>query len=337
MKSPVLQIRDLSIGFREKKFIDVISKSISFDLFEGQLICVVGPNGAGKSTLLRTITGLQKPLSGQIFINQEDLQKQSPSSLAKKLSVVLTEKVDISNLTVYDVVSLGRHPFTNWLGKLTQEDHHKVINALKLTNSLELSDKDVSHLSDGERQKVMISRALAQDPTILILDEPTAFLDFPHRVEIMRTLKGLALDNNYSIILSTHDLNLAITTADALLMIDTNGKVEYGAPEDLILQGLFEQTFNPNKTLIFNPFDATFHFNSNTGRNFHVTSTDELAQHWTEKALQRIGFRTRNTPCENNVRYTHSPTPTWQCTFNAQTSTHHSILDLVNFLRNNFQ
>jgi iron complex transport system ATP-binding protein len=235
------------------------------------------------------------------------------------------------------VVSLGRHPFTNWLGSLTEKDHAIITNALNLTHSFDLKDKEFTHLSDGERQKVMIARALAQEPKILILDEPTAFLDFPHRVEIMRTLKQLSIENDYAIILSTHDLSLAITTADQLLMIDAEGRIDSGSPEDLILEGKFEKTFNPEQKLIFNPYEATFYFNNNQGPEFSISSDNDLLKHWTEKALLRIGFQIQESNSTNLITCKVLPQPNWECAFNGITTQHTSIHSLVKYLRNTFQ
>jgi iron complex transport system ATP-binding protein len=187
---------------------------------------------------------MQLPLGGEVRLLGDDIYKLAPPELAKRLSLVLTEKVDVGMLSAYTLVSLGRHPYTNWWGNLTSEHEAIVHWAIKSVGAVHLAQRQVSELSDGERQKIMIARALAQSPTVMLLDEPTAFLDLPRRVEIMQLLRQLTRETNQAILLSTHDLDLALRLADKVWLLTTNGILHVGAPEDLVLSGAFADTFN---------------------------------------------------------------------------------------------
>ena len=204
---------------------------------------LLGPNGAGKSTLMRTLAGMQKPLRGQVCLGKDDLHRLPPDQLAKRLAIVLTERVDVGNLSAYALVGLGRHPYTDWRGTLTANDEAIVRWALTAVGASELAARPLDELSDGERQKVMIARALAQEPQVLILDEPTAFLDLPRRVELMRLLVNLAYTTKRAILLSTHDLELALRVADRLWLLPTGGPLLDGMPEELALNGTLAAAF----------------------------------------------------------------------------------------------
>ena len=289
-KLPFLTAENLSIGYREKTGFDVLSTNINFDLNPGELVCLIGPNGAGKSTLIRTIAGLQPALEGSITLMEHELSLYTPHQIAQMVSLVLTNPVSVMNMTVFDLVSLGRHPFTNWLGQLSKEDKAVISKAISDVGASPFTKREITHLSDGERQKVMIARALAQQPKIMILDEPTAYLDFPNRVEILAMLRRLANDNDQAVLLSTHDLNLAIGVADKMMIMDQNGKLFIGAPEDLMINGNFENAFNPTGTLNFNPLDGTFSFHFKNGHHFAVQADTEILSAWTQKAIERLGF-----------------------------------------------
>ena len=185
----ILSTSNLSIGFHSKKEEIIIAKNLNLNFAEGKLIALVGANGIGKSTLLRTVTGIQKPLSGTVLLNDKEIQKFNSNELAQNLSVVLTEKIPPSNLTVYELVALGRQPYTNWLGKLSTEDTSKINDAIALTQIENLINKKHFEISDGQLQKVLIARALAQDTNLIVLDEPTTHLDLLHKVSVFKLLK----------------------------------------------------------------------------------------------------------------------------------------------------
>ncbi|MCQ2256270.1 MAG: ABC transporter ATP-binding protein [Bacteroidaceae bacterium] len=205
---------NLSIGYATR----IVASGINMELEAGKLLCLIGENGVGKSTLLRTLAGFQKPISGELLIDGVQLQDIPKRELAKKIAVVLTDKLDVLNTTVYELVAMGRMPYTGFFGRLSEADKAIVEDSLKITG-VEPSRK-VSNLSDGERQKVMIARALAQQTPYIFLDESTAFLDYPSKVRTMEMLKKLAHDYNKTILLSTHDLEIALDIADRLVMME---------------------------------------------------------------------------------------------------------------------
>ena len=185
----ILSAVNVSTGYSSKKGKNVIGSDINLELKSGKLISLIGANGIGKSTLLRTLTGIQKPLSGEVILNQKNIESYNPKELAQQLSIVLTENLPPSNLTVFELVALGRQPYTNWIGKLTPEDIVKVNEALSLTQISHLATKKHFEISDGQLQKVLVARALAQDTPLIILDEPTTHLDLVHKVSLLKLLK----------------------------------------------------------------------------------------------------------------------------------------------------
>ncbi len=238
----ILSTSNLSIGYLSKKEQIVIAENLNLNLQEGKLISLIGANGIGKSTLLRTLTGIQKQLSGTVFLNEKDITKYEPIDLAQNLSLVLTDKLPPSNLTVFELVALGRQPYTNWIGKLSNDDLNKINQAMELTNIVSLSDKKNYEISDGQLQKVLIARALAQDTPLIILDEPTTHLDLLHKVSVFKLLKKLTQETNKCILFSTHDIDLAIQLSDEMIVM-TEDKVEQDQPCNLISKGVFDLLF----------------------------------------------------------------------------------------------
>lgn len=219
MTHNILSTVDLNIGYKTKNSTITIAENLNLNLQKGKLITLIGANGIGKSTLLRTITGIQKPLSGSVFLNQKNISSYSLLTLAQNLSVVLTEKLPPSNLTVFELVALGRQPYTNWVGKLTQEDITKINEAIELTQIGHLTSKKHFEISDGQLQIVLIARALAQDTPLIILDEPTTHLDLLHKVTLFKLLKQLTQKTEKCILLSTHDIDMAIQLSDEIIIM----------------------------------------------------------------------------------------------------------------------
>lgn len=242
MKQTVLYTQSLSIGYANKKQANLIASDIDLSLQSGKLIALIGANGIGKSTLLRTITGIQPPISGSVFLNETEIHAFNATQLAQNLSVVLTEKLPPSNLTVFELVALGRQPYTNWIGKLTDVDLQKIENALELTQIKNLRDKKHFEISDGQLQKVLVARALAQDTPLIILDEPTTHLDLLHKVSLFRLLRKLTHETQKCILFSTHDIDLAIQLSDELVVM-TEKKVSQDTPSTLISEGIFDDLF----------------------------------------------------------------------------------------------
>lgn len=242
MEQTVLHTQQLGIGYSSKKKQNIIASQIDLSLQKGKLIALVGANGIGKSTLLRTITGIQKPLSGTVLLNGKPIHTQTAQELAQDLSIVLTEKLPPSNLTVFELVALGRQPYTNWIGKLTEQDHAQIQKAIDLTQISGLAQKKHYEISDGQLQKVLIARALAQDTPLIILDEPTTHLDLLHKVSLFRLLKKLTQETQKCILFSTHDIDLAIQLSDEIIVM-TADKTVQDLPSQLIADGIFDELF----------------------------------------------------------------------------------------------
>lgn len=238
----VLQASQISIGYSHKKENTLIASGINLNLEKGKLISLIGANGVGKSTLLRTITGIQKPLSGSISLNGKNIQNLDALTLAQNLSVVLTEKLPPSNLTVFELIALGRQPYTNWIGTLTELDIAKVNEAMELTQINHLASKKHYEISDGQLQKVLVARALAQDTPIIILDEPTTHLDLLHKVALFKLLKKLTQETQKCILFSTHDIDMAIQLSDEMIIM-TPESVLQDQPCHFISKGSFNSLF----------------------------------------------------------------------------------------------
>lgn len=238
----ILSTSNLNIGYKTKKAAVTIAENLNLNLTSGRLIALIGANGIGKSTLLRTITGIQRPLSGTVFLNDENINSYKPLDLAQNLSLVLTEKLPSSNLSVFELVALGRQPYTNWIGTLTPEDIIKVNEALELTQISHLASKRHFEISDGQLQKVLIARALAQDTPLIILDEPTTHLDLLHKVSLFKLLKKLTQETQKCILFSTHDIDLAIQLSDEMIIMTPESVVQ-DEPCNLISKGSFATLF----------------------------------------------------------------------------------------------
>lgn len=251
----VLEAHNLSIGYQTKKTVNNIAGNINISLKKAKLIALIGANGIGKSTLLRTLTGIQKPLHGTVLLNNKNLSEFSMQALAQNLSIVLTESLPPSNLTVYELVALGRQPYTNWLGTLAPDDVLKVEQAIELTQIGHLAQKKHFELSDGQLQKVLIARALAQDTPLIILDEPTTHLDLLHKVSLLKLLKSLTFTTGKCILYSTHDLDLALQLSDEMILM-TEGSLIQDTPQNLINSKVLNELFN----------DSSITFDAKKGR-----------------------------------------------------------------------
>lgn len=236
-------LENLSIGYAGKAIVPPINATLR----EGELCCLLGPNGAGKSTLLRTLAAFQPAIGGKLLLDDANVRDYSSHSLSKRIGVVLTDRIDAQGITVRDMVEMGRSPYTNFWGKLTEADKEETEKAIELVGIRELATRQVSTLSDGERQKTMIAKALAQGTPVILLDEPTAFLDFPSKVETMLLLRRLCREMNKTILLSTHDLDLALQTADSLWLIKRGEEMIVGSPQELGHAGVLEKFFESER------------------------------------------------------------------------------------------
>ena len=227
-----IRLENLVIGYETK----TVAEGINASLNSGELTCLIGPNGAGKSTLMRTICAFQKKLGGNIFIEGKELSEYPDMELARKIGVVLTHRPQIQNMSVEELVALGRSPYTGFFGRLTEEDRRIVAEAIDMIGITSLKDRMIQNLSDGERQKVMIAKAIAQQTPLICLDEPTAFLDFPSKIETMQLLKKLCREQGKTIFLSTHDLELTLQIADRIFLMQ-NGTITSGTPQETAQSG----------------------------------------------------------------------------------------------------
>jgi iron complex transport system ATP-binding protein len=288
--SLLLKLSDLAVGYKVSRARPhIVASGLQQEIRAGQLVCLIGPNGSGKSTLMRTVSGMQAPLAGSVFMDGSDLHRISKRELARRVSVVLTSRIGLGQLTGWDLAALGRMPFTNWSGRLTPEDDEIVTTALRDSGALAFSDRLVAELSDGERQKVLLARALAQQPKLMILDEITAFLDLPRRIEVMTILRDLVRSGDRAILLSTHDLELALSMAATIWLLPKDGSLVSGAPEDLVLNGAFAKAFAA-EGLDFNAATGGFTTARTAGRIVKV-SGNGTAVVWTRRALERAGWK----------------------------------------------
>ncbi len=289
MSTSILQTHHLTAGYRQNGQSLSIVSGVDETLYAGELVCLIGPNGAGKSTLLRTLAGMQPAVSGSVSLLGKDIGKLKAEERARRLSLVLTQKTDVGLFTGYGLVALGRSPYTGWMGKLSPQDHVVIREAIRLVGAQNLAERTFNTMSDGERQKILIARALAQEPDLMILDEPTAFLDLPRRVECMALLRDLAHRTGRTILLSTHDLDLALRSADRIWLLPYGGKLSVGVPEDLVLSGAFQTAFS-NMGVQFDVETGTFQTTRHSQQPIALIGTG-TQRVWTQRALERAGYR----------------------------------------------
>ena len=291
----VLETKNLAIGYGTK----VIAQDLNLTAKTNEIICLLGQNGVGKSTLLRTISNLQSRLSGDILIEKNEIRLFDPQELARVLGIVTTDKIGAGNMTVRVLVTLGRHPYTNWLGRVSSTDQEKINQSITQCRIDYLVDKKIGDLSDGQRQKAMIARVLAQDTKIILLDEPTAHLDLINRAEIMRLLSEIK--ETKSIIISTHELPLSMQFADKLWLMNFNESLISGTPEDLAISGKINQSFYENEFEI-DVLTGRVNFQRNIKGTIKLIG-EGLALLWTSQALQRSGYQI-NKDAEKTIEVT---------------------------------
>ena len=263
MNNETIQLRNLSIGYQTRHGVKTVAEGISGSILSGQLTCLLGPNGVGKSTLLRTLSAFQPKIGGEVLFSRSEegevreISTITDKELSKLIGVVLTEKPDVRNMTVRELVSLGRSPYTGFWGTYSKDDLRVVDESIALVGIEALSQRMVHTLSDGERQKVMIAKALAQQTPVIFLDEPTAFLDYPSKVEMLQLLRRISREAEKTIFLSTHDMELALQLADTIwLMTNTRGVrseecgVKIGSPRELAESGELSR-FIERKDIVF--------------------------------------------------------------------------------------
>jgi len=289
-KQAIISARYIDIGYGKNKHRDETSlfQDLSFDLYKGELVCLLGANGAGKSTLLRTISNSQPTLNGEILIEGKELASYSEKALSKLLGLVLTDKTSTGGLLVRELVELGRYPYTGFFGQLNESDKQIIGKAMNDVGITHKAGSYVSELSDGERQKAMIAKALAQECPIVLLDEPTAFLDIESRIDIMNLLHNLALDQGKTILLSTHDIDLALLLADRLWLLSRDKGLVSGITEDIVLSGIMDNFFK-GENIVFDRYSGIFLPKRRSNKKIHVEA-ENLLLHWTKNLIEKHGY-----------------------------------------------
>uniref|UniRef100_UPI0040483496 ABC transporter ATP-binding protein n=1 Tax=Algoriphagus sp. TaxID=1872435 RepID=UPI0040483496 len=277
----------LQLGYSQDGVRKPLLENLNFELVAGELTCLLGPNGVGKSTLIKAILGEISPWEGRLLLEQAPLSSYSIPDRAKHIAVVLTDPIYPGNLTVGQLLALGRTPHTNWLGKLSDKDQFLIEKALADTHIGYLRDLRLGELSDGQRQKAMIARALAQDGSVIVLDEPTAHLDLVNRLEIMSLLREISRSQGKAILVVTHDLDIALETADRFWILNCGIPLLSGTPEDLVLSGQIQVLF-PSDRYRFNVARGRVEW-SQAMPDFQIEGPAEQA-YWVKKALVKAGI-----------------------------------------------
>lgn len=324
--SSLLSTSGLAIGYRTKgRPRRALARGLDLELRAG-LVALLGPNGAGKSTLLRTLSGLQRPLEGRIRLLDRPMEELSARQIARRVAVLFSGRPWAARLTAGELVALGRQPHTGWWGRLGPRDREQVRRALATVGADALAARPVAELSDGECQKVTIARALAQEARVMLLDEPTAFLDLPRRVDLLHRLRDLTRTSGQSIVFSSHDLDLALQHADRLWLLSSDGVLRQGAPEDLILDGSLEEAFHRDG-IAFDASSASFRLGAAAGVPVEVVGGDGLATQWTRRALRRIGLVEGSAPSSLRVEVDEASGTRWVLTSRARGRSEHSSLE----------
>ena len=294
----VLEGKQLATGYRKGKRTAVVHRSLDFTLRAGELVCLLGGNGVGKSTLLRTLAGVQPALGGELELQGRPLASFSVRERSTAIGLVLTERVQAGGLTVrvqaggltvFELAALGRQPYTGYFGRLTRQDKERVAGALEAVGMSEKAASYVAELSDGERQKVMIAKALVQECPLILLDEPTAFLDVTSRIEVMALLHRLAGEEGKAILMSTHDVEQALALADGLWLMRPDGIMLCGATEDLVLSGGMDGLFGTSP-VDFDRMRGSYATRNGQLRLVRLMAADEVLCHWVQNALMRQGY-----------------------------------------------
>ena len=325
-KTIVNKAHHLCIGYRTGKKEKIVHSDLNFELRAGELTCLLGANGAGKSTLLRTLSASQPALGGELLLMDKPLSEYTEKERSRTIGVVLTDRTFAGGLTVYELIGLGRQPHTGFFGRLSKEDHRLIQEAMEQVRIAHKARNYVAELSDGERQKVMIAKALVQECPLILLDEPTAFLDVVSRIEIMHLLHRLASEQNKAILLSTHDIEQALVLSDKLWLLTKGKGLQCGVTEDVILNHQMDGLFT--HTDIRFDYDHGVYYPTVQGRReINVESPDNTLLHWAINALNRHGYQCVSHACSTKLSAT-SPTELhW--TENGTTSIHGSFEELL--------
>jgi iron complex transport system ATP-binding protein len=284
--SLLLEVKNLSVGYEKK----IILSNLNLKIFKGEMICLMGPNGSGKSTLLKSLVGILPFLKGEIKIHGKRIDKLKQDELSKIVSIVLTSKGDVQGLTVEDVVRLGRFPHTNRFGKLQNSDRLIIKESIETMNLESIRAKLVSELSDGQVQKVFIARALAQDTDLIILDEPTTYLDIANKMELMSTLTQISKTKGKTLLFSSHDWALALEMCPKAWLLDHSGGISMGAPEEFLYNGTMQKIFM-NEKFFLNSLSGRFCELKSTPNEIFFSCEDSNINHWALHAFEKSGYK----------------------------------------------
>jgi iron complex transport system ATP-binding protein len=322
----ILTIKALRIGYKTGGVEKVILPALNSSARKSELIAVIGKNGAGKSTLLRTITGLMPALGGHIYYEEKEILQYSRMELARKVGYISTESIRASSMSVYDLVALGRFPYTDWTGRIDAENYELIVNAIGNSGMSAMTYRYLEELSDGERQRAMIARILAQDTGLMVMDEPTAFLDIGSKYEILHLLHTLTREAGKTIIFSTHDLQMAISQADKIWLLDEKKLIE-GAPEDLMLAGDFDHIFD-SSPVKYNSDYGTFSFIGEERGEIFIEG-EGIFRHWTEKAVNRAGYTVSKTKTDPLIIVPSGESKNWLLVTDITSTEFSSIYQLI--------
>ena len=325
-KKIVIQGQDLSIGYRTGKQEKIVHEHLNFQLHAGELTCLLGANGTGKSTLVRTLSASQPTLSGKLDIMGKPLTEYTEKERSRTIGVVLTDKTFTGGLSVYELVGLGRQPHTGFFGRLSKEDKRIIEEAMEHVGIAHKAHSYTAELSDGERQKAMIAKALVQECPLILLDEPTAFLDVVSRIEIMHLLHRLAVEQQKAILLSTHDIEQALVLSDKLWLLSKEHGLQTGVTEDIILNHQMENLFD-KKDIRFDYDHGVYYPLANGQKKIAVSSEDKTLLHWAINALNRHGYQCVSNDCD--VRLVSVSPHELVYTYHGKTKMFHSFEDLL--------
>lgn len=325
----VLEGRQVATGYRKGKRVTVVHRASDFALRGGELTCLLGANGAGKSTLLRTLAGVQPALSGEIELLGKPLAAYNARRRSMAIGLVLTERVQAGGLTVFELAALGRQPHTGYFGRLTRQDRERVAQALEAVGMAGKAASYVAELSDGERQKVMIAKALVQECPLILLDEPTAFLDVTSRIEVMALLRRLAAEQGKAVLMSTHDVEQALALADCLWLMRPDGTMQCGATEDVVLSGAMAGLFG-TASVGFDRLRGSYSVKAGQLRPVRLQAADEVLYHWAQNALMRQGYCAATGEADSSLPLLQVDSPQqllWTC--GGETLRFHSFAELA--------
>ncbi|OFX58303.1 MAG: hypothetical protein A2046_09470 [Bacteroidetes bacterium GWA2_30_7] len=328
----IIELKNLKAGYLSKKEDIALIDNANLELKSAEIIALLGKNGSGKSTLLKTICNLLPKIDGTIIVNEKELSNYKTTELAKIVSYVSTEKIFAPDLKVFDILSFGAYQYSNWLGIIDKNSSDKIEQIIDLLKISHIQNRFYHTLSDGEKQKTMIGRALCQNTQIIILDEPTAFLDINNKLEILNLLKMLCYEHNKSIIFSSHDFSNVMKEADKIWFLD-NKEITEGAPEDLVLNNFFESKYNSD-SVKFCPETANILYNRKYSKTIGLIAYGELKT-WTKAALERINFNVicNKTDSVNVVVNIENNYPIWSYSEADKIEKFNSIYDLINNLK----